>query len=494
MALTSKQFERVLKLGIALTVEKDSNKLLDSIVESGMEITRCDASTLYLYEKGALNFRIMKTLSQNVSRGASGEHIDMPPVEFKEENVCAYTAIHRQVVNIADVYHSSAFDFSGPKRYDQMTGYRTKSMLVIPLEDNGGELLGVFQMINAMDEEGNVIPFDPQFEIIIRSLGSLTAIELENLKYVQEIKVQLRSFVEAMATAVDQRTPYNGSHTRKVAEYSVMVAGKINEKHKEKTTEEFFDGDRTEKLELAALLHDIGKVVIPRSVMNRATRLDRGMEKVEDRFKLLGCYYEIDFLKGRMPKEDYEREASFLQSEMEFIKRIDGAGFLPQEDFDRVQRLAEHKYVTPEGEEIYYLTDQEREELSIRKGTLTESDRRQMESHVEMTSKILSKVRFNKNYKDVPRWAGEHHEFLNGTGYPKGLAGDDLGIETRILTACDIYDALTARDRPYKPAIPMEKACKILESMVEEGKLDAWIVGLLIEAVRERAKNVESAC
>ena len=231
MGLTVQDFKDILNVGIQLTVEKDDNKLLNAIVDKGMQITNCDASTLYLYEDDVLKFRIMRTLSQNVARGIDGEPInDIPPVPFKEENVCAYTAIHRKVVNIPDVYSSDEFDFSGPKRYDAMTGFHTQSMLVIPIEDNYGDLIGVLQMLNAQDTDGNIIPFDPQYEIVIRSLGSLAAIELTNIQYVQEIKEQLHSFVEAMATAIDERTPYNGSHTRNVAKYAAVLAKKIQEK------------------------------------------------------------------------------------------------------------------------------------------------------------------------------------------------------------------------------------------------------------------------
>lgn len=484
MALTVQDFKDILNVGIQLTVEKDGNKLLNTIVDKGMQITNCDASTLYLYEDNVLKFRIMRTISQNVCRGADGEPItDIPPVPFKEENVCAYTAIHRKVVNIEDVYHSEEFDFSGPKRYDAMTGFRTQSMLVIPVENNTGDLIGVLQMMNAQDENGNVIPFDPQYEIIIRSLGSLAAIELSNIQYVEEIKEQLHSFVEAMATAIDERTPYNGSHTRKVAEYATILAKKINEKYEAGECEEAFDDERLEKLQLAALLHDIGKMIVPRSVMNRATRMDRDMAALEDRLALLTCYYEIDALKGKITTDEYEEKAALLKDILEFVHRIDNVGFLQQEDFDRVQEIAKMYYEKEDGEKVYYITERERVCLSVRKGTLTDEDRAIMESHVTMTAKILSKVHFNKNYIDVPRWAAEHHEYLNGSGYPNHINGEQLDTETRILAIADIYDALTASDRPYKPPMPKAKACAILHSMVEEGKLEGRFVDWLEEAV-----------
>lgn len=484
MHLKYEDFKKILNIGIKLSTEKDRNKLLASILENGMEITNCDASTLYLYENEKLTFKIMKTLSMGISRGVEGEPIeDMPPVPLKEENVCAYTAIHREIVNIPDVYNSSRFDFSGPKRYDALTGYLTKSMLVIPLENNENELIGVLQLINAMDQDKNVIPFDQQYDIIIRSLGSMAAIELTNLAHMEELKAQMYSFVEALTTVLDERTPYNASHTRNVERYAGMLADYISELHQKGECEEDFDQDRKEKLQLAALLHDIGKMVVPLSVMNRATRLDKGIEKVDERFKLLKALYEVDLLRGRIGEEAYEEAVKDLEEELAFIHKIDSMGFLDDENYERVRALAKKQHVGEDGAVTRYITDQEAKYLSIRRGTLTEEDRIEMENHVVVTEKILSKVRFNKNYAIVPKWAASHHELLNGSGYPKHLSGDELDLETRILTVADVYDALTASDRPYKKPIPREKAIGILKSMAEEGKIELRLVEWLSQAL-----------
>lgn len=492
MKLEYQDFERILNIGIGLSTEKNPNKLLEAILEDGMQITHCDASTLYLLEDNRLVFKIMKTLSMGVSRGVDGEPIeDLPPVPMTEGNVCAYTAIHREIVNIPDVYDSDRFDFSGPKKYDALTGYRTKSQLVIPLENNENELLGVLQLINAMDEEGNVIPFDSQYDIIIRSLGSMAAIELTNLSYVEELKAQLRSFVQAFATAVDERTPYNGSHTRKVAQYAVLLADYMTKKHEAGECEEFFDAEHREKLLLAALLHDIGKMIIPLSVMNRATRLDSDIEQVDRRFELLASYFEVDMLRGRITEAEYLEKTADLTAELEFIHKIDTMGFLDDENYAHVQRLAKKQHVKEDGTITPYLSEKETDYLSIRKGTLTEEDRRQMESHAAMTGKILAKVRFNKNYEMVPRWAASHHEYLDGTGYPEHLSGNAIDIETRILTVADIYDALTASDRPYKKPMPREKAFAILQSMAEEGKIELRLVEWLKEAISEEENGGE---
>ncbi len=491
---TNAELKKILNIGIKLSTEKNREHLLASILENGMDITHCDASTLYLFEDGKLRFKIMKTLSQNISRGEDGELIDdMPPVPMTERNVCSYAALHREIINIPDVYNDTRFDFSGPKKYDALTGYHTQSLLVIPIENNEDELIGVLQLLNAMDEEGNVIPFDSEYEIIIRSLGAQAAIEMTNLKYVQEVKRQLRSFVEAMSTAIDERTPYNGSHTRKVAEYAGMIADYINKQHQAGACDDYFDENRKDKLELAALLHDIGKMVVPLSIMNRATRLDRDLGTVETRFRLLEAYYMIDKMKGRIDEAEYQKRIAYLRESMDFIHRIDGKGVLDDADYDRVQELAGHSYVNDAGEPLPYLTKREKDRLSIRKGTLTEDDRRQMEYHVVMTEKILGKVRFNKNYEEIPKWAASHHELLDGSGYPRHLRGADLALETRMITVADVYDALTARDRPYKKPVSQEKALGILKDMADEGKLDCRLVEYLAAAVREKeVKGKES--
>lgn len=485
MKLTYDDFIKVLNMGIELTTTRDRNRLLASMLDRGMEITHCDASTLYLYEDEMLRFGIMKTLSLGISRGENGEPIDMPPVPFTEQNVCAYAAIHREVVNIPDVYHSERFDFSGPKDYDALTGYHTRSMLVIPIENNEGELIGVLQMLNAQDENGTVVPFEEEYEIIIRSLGSLAAITLTNLQYTNEIKQQLHSFVESMATAVDARTPYNGFHTRKVAKYAVMMAEYMNKKHELGECGEEFDQERIEKISLAALLHDIGKMIVPLSIMNRATRLDQDIHALESRYELLEAYYKIDYLEGRIDQHRYGEAVGGLKEILAFVHQIDAVGFLDDENYERVQRIAQQTYTKPDGTVIPYLTPRERECLSIRKGTLTDGDRKQMENHVVMTEKILGKVHFNKNFQKIPVWAASHHEYLDGSGYPKHLTAEQLDVETRIITVADVYDALTSTDRPYKEPLSKERAMAVLRSMVEEGKMDGQLVEWLNEALEE---------
>ena len=483
MHLQYKDFEKIINIGIRLSTEKDRNRLLRAILDNGMEITNCDASTLYLYEDGKLVFKFMKTLSQGVNRGMDKPIDDLPPVPMKEENVCSYAAIHREVVNIPDVYASSRFDFSGPRQYDSLTGYRTQSQLVVPLVNNENELIGVLQLINAMDEAQNVIAFDEQYELIIRSLGAMAAIELTNLSYVEALKTQIYSFVEALTTALEERTPYNAQHTRNVERYASMLADYINDLHAEGKCEEFFEPGWKEQLMLAALIHDIGKMVIPLNIMNKATRLDQEIGRVDDRFKLLHALYEVDMLRGRITQEEYEQTTAQLREDLAFIHEIDTIDYVNDATYEHIQELAKKQHVSEDGTTLSYLTEREVSCLSIRSGTLTMEERKEMENHVVMTSKILDKVEFFKGFSMVPKWVGAHHEYLDGSGYPNQLQGDELDFETRLLTVVDIYDALAATDRPYKKPIPREKAIEILRSMAEKNKVDLRLVEWLNEAL-----------
>jgi HD-GYP domain-containing protein (c-di-GMP phosphodiesterase class II) len=481
--LKAKDLNEVVRVGIELTTEKNRNFLWENRLRRAMSISGCDAGTLYLYQDDALVFRIMKTLSQGVSRGENGEKIDLPPVALREENVCAYSAIHRELINIPDVYCSERFDFSGPKRYDSITGYRTGSMLVIPLEGAESELIGVMQLMNKLDKGGQFIPFTQDDEFLLLALGSMAAVSVSNMIYIDELKAQMHSFVQAFAAAVDERTPYNGSHTRKVTVYVGLLADEINRRHDAGETEEYFDENRREQLLLAATLHDIGKMIVPLTVMNKATRLGDMLENVRLRFRLLDALYRCDGLTGRIPESEAEALRTELREGLEAIEAADTAGFLPDETIARFDALAAHCYVYEDGTELPWLTESESVCLHIRKGTLTAEERRIMESHAEMTRRILAKVRFRSSYSDVVRIAAGHHEYLNGSGYPDHLAAEALDTDVRILTVSDVFDALTSSDRPYKAPIPRPKAFAILREMVSDGQLDGWIVDCLESAV-----------
>lgn len=477
--LGQNELKEIVDIGIALTAEKDENALQDIILETAMNIVRCDAGTLYLYDEGKLIFKIMKTLSRNISLGGDGAPIDIPSVPMSEENVCAYAAIHRKLINVEDVYADDRFDFYGPKHYDTLTGYRTKSMLVMPMENNEGSIVGVIQLMNAISDDGRTVSFTEDDEYVIRTLGSQAAVSITNMLYVKEIKKQMYSFVEAFSTVIDERTPYNASHTMKVTSYAGIVADEINRLHEEGKCLDYFDDNRREQLLLAASLHDIGKLVVPLHIMNKATRLEGNIDEIKKRFTLIGAYYEIDQLKGIISIAEYKLEKKYLEESFGLIEKVNTIGYVTDAQIEQIRKIAHRSYHKAGGETIPYLTEYELECLCIRTGTLTDKERSQMENHVVMTKKILQKVHFNPNYSNVTRYASNHHEFLDGSGYPNHIKGDSLELEARILAAVDIYDALTSKDRPYKKPVAKEKAFEILDDMVAEGKIDGKIVGYM---------------
>lgn len=477
MKLTEKQYEEVLEMGILLTIEKNHDCLFELIMENAMTITNCDGGTLYLYENKELHFKIMKTVSLGICKGGNGEVINMPPVPLKEENVCAYSAIHEEIVNVADVYHSDKFDFSGPRRYDAMTGYRTKSMLVIPLKNHEGQLIGVLQLINAM-VDGEVVPFDCGYEKVVMSLASQASISISNLRYLGEFKDMMYSYAETMATIIDERTPYNGNHTKNVTQYAVGFASYLNQEHKAGRYEKYFDENRREQLMLAASLHDIGKMSIPLEIMDKSTKLGNLFRGIMDRYQLLRCYYKIDYYEQRISWDEYEEKCNYLDKAEELVENVNTLPNLPEELEPQIRELADLIYEEHSGKKIPYLTEEEAECLLIKRGTLTKKERKIMENHVVITHNILSKINFSTHYSNVPKWAGAHHEFLDGSGYPNHLTAEELPVEVRILSLADIFEALVARDRPYKKPMPVEKALEILSSMSAEGKLDQELVAM----------------
>jgi HD-GYP domain-containing protein (c-di-GMP phosphodiesterase class II) len=271
-----------------------------------------------------------------------------------------------------------------------------------------------------------------------------------------------------------------------VTEYAVMVATRLDELYVQGRGGEAFDQTRIEQLRLAAGLHDIGKMIVPLSVMNKSTRLDGSQKEIEDRFAYLRLLYERDMLRGEISRETYDEKIAELNADQALIKQADSAGFLSDDMLASVNALADHCYRGADGSAIPYVTEQELTCLRVRKGTLTAEERAIMEGHATMTKDILAQVYFTDTYKNALLYASEHHEYLDGSGYPNHLQGEALSTETRILTAVDIYDALTCTDRPYKKPMPREKAISILQSMVQEGKLDATVVSALDDVTRRR--------
>jgi len=482
------KIERLLEAIIAVNIEKNYFNLLDTILIKMMDISDADAGTLYIIEDNKLHFRIMRNITLNIHQSAY-DKIDLPPIVLDPDNitnVCAYAAIKNEPFAIDDVYTSTVFDFTGPKKYDKITGYRTQSMLSLPLtatENEMPKVIGVIQLLNSTDiETGIVKPFeDIDDPPLLPSLASISANALANLLHAQEIKDLFNSFVKVMTKAIDERSPFNVNHTKNVAIYAERFIGYLNSRFSP-GHEFYFNQNRKDQLVMACLLHDIGKIITPLAVMDKPDRLGSQMEIVKYRFVIKRYQIVNDYLTGKLSAEQHETDLKELADALALIDSVNTPGFLSDEKLEQVKKLADITYIDENGEITPVLTPENMDALTIRKGTLTHNEIEIMHEHVSVTSRLLSEMKFNQYYKDVRHWAECHHEFLNGTGYPRKLKGSEVTTEICILTMIDIYEALTARDRPYKPMMPVDKALDILLSDAADGKLHKELVELFIES------------
>ncbi|MCI8274190.1 MAG: GAF domain-containing protein [Lachnospiraceae bacterium] len=482
--MNQKHIEQILKIGVQLSAERDLNRLLEQLLTCVMELSHCDAGTLYLLDGDVLRFKIMRNHTMGVYSGGDGKEPDMAPVPLKRENMCAMALLERRTISIANVKESQEYDFSGPIRYDAVTGYHTQSMLAVPMCNREGEKLGVLQLINAMDDAGNIRPFPDEMTLVLESVASQAAITIQNVRYIQAIKELFYSFVRVMSSAVDERSPYNGNHTRHMAAYGDRFLDYLNQKAADAGKKPPFPSAEREELLMSVWLHDIGKLVIPLEIMDKPARLlpDQHTAFLH-RMEILRLQSEIDRLSGRLTDSGQEALIQKTQEAEALVEEVNITGFLSDEKLEALARLAALTYTDRDNQTKPWLTPEEYAMLSIRKGTLSEEERSIMESHVSVTEKLLSQIQLSHDFSHVKEWASGHHELLNGSGYPRHLAGREIPTEVRIITILDIFDALTADDRPYKPGMPVERALSVLKTMAEkEGKLDPELVRLFTES------------
>jgi len=480
--------QKLIDVVLAFSSETRYEKLLDIILTKMMEITHSDAGTLYLLEDKKLHFCIIKNNSLSINQSAD-ETSNLPPIALNEkniENISAYAAINDEIVVVDDVYESQKFNFAGPKNYDKLTGYRTRSMLVLPLTsywNEKSEVMGVIQLLNALDPKtGKVIPYGDIYNPpTIPALANIASNTLANNMHLKDIRMLLQSFAAVMAKAIDERSKYNSNHTQKVTNLCVTFARYLTQRFKE-NHQYYFDEKRLEELSMAAMLHDIGKIVTPLNIMDKADRLGARLPIVRCRFEIKKYQLENDALKGHITKKEYAEQEKALNDALSLVEATTSANILTETQLAQLQNLDKLTYINTQNETTPLLDPEDIEALSIRKGTLTDSEREIMKEHVAVTARLLDSIAFWKYYENVPRWARDHHEFLDGSGYPRGLSADRLSVESCIITIMDIFEAVTAHDRPYKKAVPVDETFDILKTMVGDGKLHGELVELFMES------------
>lgn len=484
------QIRKLTRIGMALSAERNIDRLFEMIVEEAREFTGADGGTLYITsdDETELKFTIVQTETLDVRMGGTGGQITWKPVPLRNPdgtpnhgNVSAHVALTGNTINIRDVYDAGDFDFQGTRKFDAQTGYRSKSMLVVPMKDHENDIIGVLQLLNARNEEHTeVIPFSPECQEMTESLASQAAVALSNNLLIHDLEALMESFIHAIATAIDEKSPYTGGHVRRVAELTMAIARRINAMTEGPYAEVRFSADQLKELQTAAWLHDVGKVTTPECVVDKATKL----ETIYDRIGLLRLRFEVCALQARLRKSQegaVSRSAEAagedeiepaLREEFRFLSEANlGSERMSEEMMERVRAIARRSW-TLDGMEQPLLSPDEVENLNIRQGTLSAKERDIIQNHARMTYKILSKLPFPKKLKHVPDYAATHHEMLNGKGYPRGLSADQLPLQSRILALADVFEALTANDRPYRKGKTLQETLHIMGMMVKDGHLD----------------------
>ena len=490
--LPTEREDELLKVIYKMATEKRYVSLFDMVLESCLKYTNADGGTIYMVDDESKGLVHLMDVNHALDAGSRQSILqsDLQIAENKETNLFTYTYHHAELLNIADIYSAKEFDVYFIREYDARNNYRTKSVLMVPIMINNRNILGVMMLYNCRDNDGNVIPFTRECQRAVVSLTSQMASNLTNMNLIQDLEELLRSFVECMTTAIDAKTPYNANHTRHVAKYCMELCEDINARYTKGIGDCYITENDKEQLRLAAMLHDIGKIVIHRGILDKASRLtELEYEKLYNKLEWIRLMLKIDMLEGRYDKNAYDLDDIRLTNFCRDLHRMNIAEMLTKTDLDRIDDMAQRVYVDPIGERHPYLDENESKALHIVKGTLTEEERREVQKHVVYTAQILDKIKFTEKYNKVKEIAANHHEYLDGSGYPNGLKAPDLNILTRILTVCDIFDSLTAEDRPYKKSMDLSQALDILKDMAKHGKLDEWLVEVLCDYMKENFRR-----
>ena len=477
--------ENILDIGYKLATERYYFRLIDLVMDSCMKFTGADGGELFIVDKGQLRsiISINKTLGIHLGQAElqNDELIDM-----KANNFISYTAAYKKIVRIDDIYQEKQFETLKLREFDSVHNYKTKSIMIVPIFEPGKKVIGVMQLNNCTDEFGNIVPFPEEYEKLVSSLTSQMAITLSNMLLILELEELLKSFVSCMVTAIDARTPYNANHTRSVAQYCMDVADYINALHTRGEFSQFITENDREQLYMAAMLHDLGKMITPREILNKATRLGNQYDALKNKLEKIVLMLKIDMLEGRLDSAEWAMEDLRLSNFLAELPGMNIRDHLTDSELYRINEMAKRTYTCQDGTVINYLDEDERKALNITKGTLTAEERLIVQDHVVYTDKMLNEIKFNEKYNRVQKIASNHHEYLDGSGYPNHLTADSLDILTRILSIADIFDSLTSNDRPYKGTIPLPRALEILDSMANEGKLDKEIVRIFSDMIKKR--------
>ena len=501
---TGGRLPQLLELARLMAREPDAARLVERILMTAKDATGADGGSVYLLEddRCTLSFALIlnDTLRLHLG-GTSGAPIGMQaPALYDRDgtpnhrSVVTHCALTRRSVRIDDAYTAVGFDFAGARAFDQAHGYRSRSFLAVPMIDHCGEVTGVLQLINAASRDGDAGVFTDGDQAFVEALTSLAAIALEKQRLIERLEALFESLVRLINDAIDEKSPYTGGHCRRVPELAMMVGEAAHRTETGPLAAFRLSESERRELWLAALLHDCGKITTPAHVVDKATKLSGIFDRlalIEARFELAArdaCIARLEAIAAgeseKTADERYQAELAALDADRAFLREANrGSEQMRDEEIERVRAIAARRIGGPQGESRPLLTDEEVKNLTIRFGTLNEAERAIINRHVSTTIRMLESLPWPRQLSHVPEYAGGHHERVDGTGYPRGLSREQMSLPARVIAIADVFEALTAGDRPYKRARTIAESLAILGQMRVSGHVDPDLFDLF---VRER--------
>jgi len=491
---TPSRLERLVSIGIELSSQSDLDALLNQILDAAQVLTHADGGTIYLIRQQQLEFAIIRNNTLGIHLGSGGGVLAhglipmyLPDGSPNLATVSASAAITGKTINIADAYQVSEFDFSGTRRFDALNGYQSRSFLTVPMKDHEAKVIGVLQLINALDEvSGKIIPFDLDDQYFVESLASQAAVVMTNRQLIDRLEALFVAFIKLISNALDEKSPYTHGHCQRVPEITMLLADAASRSEQGPLKHFKLSAKDRRELEIAALMHDCGKITTPVHIVDKSTKLETIFDRihsVDTRFEVLKRDARIRMLEARVSEPESNTQA--LQAEYEgYCEELDrardilrranvGSEFMSSEIQAQVRHIGnQYQWCNSAGEMWPLLSEEEIDKLCIAKGTLSAEERNIINHHIVSTIHMLEALPWPSHLRNVPEFAGGHHERMDGKGYPKGLTRDQMSIQARIMGIADIFEALTASDRPYKPGMSLSRSLAILGRMKLDNHID----------------------
>jgi len=500
-SLSLNRLEHLVSIGIELSSQRNLDELLNRILEAAQLLTNADGGTIYLIHKKQLQFAIIRNISLGIHLGGRGGDAlahDPIPMYLPDgspnlSTVSASAALSGKTINIVDAYSSSEFDFSGTRRFDAMNGYQSRSFLTVPMKDHEERVIGVLQLINAVDPvAGSIIAFDRDDQYLVESLSSQAAVVMTNRQLIERLEELFVAFTKVISNALDEKSPYTHGHCQRVPEITMLLADAVSRTKQGPLQDFHLTAKDRRELEIAALMHDCGKITTPVHVVDKSTKLETIFDRirlVDTRFEVLKRDARIEMLEARLrapesidvttQEAEYTRYCTELDEARAFLRQANiGGEFMSPEKQARVRaigttyRWLDSACANADGQAQALLSDEEIDKLCIAKGTLSNEERDIINYHIVSTINMLEALPWPRHLRNVPEFAGGHHERMDGKGYPKGLTRDQMSVQARIMGIADIFEALTASDRPYKPGMSLSRSLAILGRMKLDNHID----------------------